>query len=109
MFSDNIQKEKYLKYINKAKSTNVYNFFIEVVSRSQDYAYDNLVFGKAKKTVGKNILATGHSVTPDEKICKLREKLGLPHFPPTTLTYKEALQSVNIITEKTGLKRIIEE
>lgn len=109
MFSNNIQREKYLQYLNKAKFSNVYDFFIEIVSHSQDYTLDNLVSGKAKKTVGKTILETGHSIKPDEKICRLRETLGLPHLPPTTLSYKKALEQVNIITEKTGLKRIIEE
>ncbi len=71
-------------------------------SRAHDLQLRNLVIREQHKAIMTNLLETGHSVKVQDEICRLREKLGLPKLPPTTLVHKKALEDLRRIIHQTG-------
>jgi heterodisulfide reductase subunit C len=74
---------------------------------ARNFNLRNLIHREPHKLVARNLLEAGHFVKIDDKICRLREKLGLSKLPPTTLTYKKALEDIRLIMRKTGFDKLI--
>ncbi|MHC1571448.1 MAG: CoB--CoM heterodisulfide reductase subunit C [Methanosarcinales archaeon] len=53
------------------------------------------------------VVKTGHAVPINDANKENRKKLGLPELPPTTHTYKEALQGIQSLVKKTGFDELI--
>ncbi len=76
-------------------------YILRNMSVSAGYMADN------HKKTAQNLIKTGHSVLLTDKYKKMRKELGLPEEPPTTLTDKEALKEIKIITKHTGFDKLL--
>ena len=60
------------------------------------------------RKASQNVWNTGHTVDIDDEIMKRREKLGLPHNPPTVLDNPDALKELQKIIAKRKTQKFFE-
>jgi heterodisulfide reductase subunit C len=80
---------------------------VDIITILRNKAVSEGIMSDEHRKVGHYLLDNGASVPLNEKFEAIREKLGLPRRPPTTLGDKKALDDFQKILRTTGFDKLI--
>lgn len=74
----------------------------DIIRATRNIAFEEGFAKERHLAVARNFVKTGHSVTLNDEVKKIRSKLGLSGIPPTTLSFADALNEINKIMKSDG-------
>jgi len=104
-------QEDYIKSEDLWKCTTCYTCYercprdvkiTEIIKAMRNLAFQMGYAALAHRKTALYVYLTGHAVPVNDKIKKIRKKLGLSEVPPTTYRYPEVLEHIRGIMEDTG-------